>query len=670
MPIPPSKRLERRLEDIFDQLTQFTLLIHQKEDILEILNITSQTARNLLDADRSLIYQLLPNGDGAIIAESVSENIVPILGRMIHDPCFQEKWIEPYRMGRISKIEDIDLISLESCHIDLLKSLQVRANLVIPIILGYPPNHQLWGLFIVHQCQQPCRWTDLDIKIVQQMIVQTGITLDKFPQKEALINREECYRSIIDTMTEGIIFQNQTGQVIVSNENAERLLNVTKQEIKQLTSFDPRWQAIDTHENPFLPENYPPTVSLKTGKPQINVVMGVYQSNENITWLLVNSHPLFHPPSSQPHAVVTFFEDITDYKKAEQNFQQQIYKQNLVQQITQSIHRSLDVAQILQTTVTEVRKFLDTDRVIIYRLNNDGGGIIVAESVLPQWQSILNFEFVDSHLSNIQSIFSCQGGVCKIADIDEANLSPHHLELLEWLHVHAKIGVPVLQNDQAWGLLIAHHCRDIRQWQPFEEDLLIQLANQLAIAIHQAQLHQNIQNLALIDALTQIANRYCFERHIDREWQRLTREQSPLSLIFCDVDDFKQYNDTYGHPAGDQCLIQVARALQQVARRPTDLVARHGGEEFAIILPNTHQQGAIQVAQRLRYHLHQLRIPHEASTATEYVTLSMGIATLIPSLETHPSHLIYQADQALYEAKHQKKKKIKESLDFALFFAK
>ena len=105
------------------------------------------------------------------------------------------------------------------------------------------------------------------------------------------------------------------------------------------------------------------------------------------------------------------------------------------------------------------------------------------------------------------------------------------------------------------------------------------------------------------------------------------------SLILCDIEFFKAYNDTYGHQAGDGCLQQVAAAVRAAAKRSTDLVARYGGEEFAVILPNTNTTGAVQVAELLRQEIHQLMIPHSASSVSEYITLSLGVASTIPNLE-------------------------------------
>jgi diguanylate cyclase (GGDEF)-like protein len=173
----------------------------------------------------------------------------------------------------------------------------------------------------------------------------------------------------------------------------------------------------------------------------------------------------------------------------------------------------------------------------------------------------------------------------------------------------------------------------------------VRLYQQLETANHE------LQRLASVDGLTQLANRRRFDEYLQQEWQRMLREQISLSLILCDIDCFKLFNDTYGHQAGDDCLRQVAQVIQQAARRAIDLPARYGGEEFAVVLPNTEQEGAIQVAQEIQLGTKRLAIAHASSKAAPVVTVSLGVASTIPSPITSPELLITAADKALYQAK-------------------
>jgi len=158
---------------------------------------------------------------------------------------------------------------------------------------------------------------------------------------------------------------------------------------------------------------------------------------------------------------------------------------------------------------------------------------------------------------------------------------------------------------------------------------------------------------AITDGLTQVANRRCFDDRLQIEWSRLMREQQWLSLILLDIDCFKRYNDHYGHQGGDNCLIKIAKTAAKQLKRPADLFARYGGEEFAVILPNTDRLGAIAVAELIQQAIRNLAIPHENSEVSQIVTVSMGIASLIPNSEQSPDHLITLADSFLYQAKKQ-----------------
>ncbi len=152
--------------------------------------------------------------------------------------------------------------------------------------------------------------------------------------------------------------------------------------------------------------------------------------------------------------------------------------------------------------------------------------------------------------------------------------------------------------------------------------------------------------------MTGIANRRSFDETMGLEWQRGRRDKKPLTLLLCDVDFFKFYNDSFGHQAGDLCLKKVAAVLTEHLKRPADLAARYGGEEFAIILPETELTGALIVAESCRRHLEQLAIENpQATTELSCVTMSIGVASVVPSPKSSVEQLIAQADQALYAAK-------------------
>jgi two-component system, cell cycle response regulator len=347
------------------------------------------------------------------------------------------------------------------------------------------------------------------------------------------------------------------------------------------------------------------------------------------------------------------------------------------------IRRSLELKDILQTTVEEVRQFLKSDRVSIYYCEADKPREVLADSYDNESYKTLH--------SNTRSILNLctprffqttAEAVRVIPDIERANLEAEDIYLLAAHQARSLVTLPIWRNpepnednpeiladssdfagedrfnSQLWGMLVAHNYYDSGEWQKWQIEFLKQLTTQVTIAIQQSELIEKLKNanrqlhrLAALDGLTGIANRRQFDRILQQEWQRLNREKKPISLILCDIDCFKLYNDTYGHPAGDACLQQVARVLQKASKRPADLVARYGGEEFAIVLPDTDAEGALFVAQRILQDLRELKIPHAKSSIDSYITLSVGVCTKMPHAGDMINHLIDTTDRALYQAK-------------------
>ena len=178
------------------------------------------------------------------------------------------------------------------------------------------------------------------------------------------------------------------------------------------------------------------------------------------------------------------------------------------------------------------------------------------------------------------------------------------------------------------------------------------------------KLNQKLNKLATLDGLTNIPNRRYFDDFLIREWRRSRREQFPLSLIICDIDYFKLYNDFLGHQAGDDCLRQVAQKISKTVRRPGDLVARYGGEEFIILLSQTPAKNALLVAQTIGCEVKNLKLYHPQSSVNKYVSLSLGVSSIIPDFKSTKNQLLITADKALYLAKQQgRDRAIYKSLD-------
>jgi diguanylate cyclase (GGDEF)-like protein len=170
--------------------------------------------------------------------------------------------------------------------------------------------------------------------------------------------------------------------------------------------------------------------------------------------------------------------------------------------------------------------------------------------------------------------------------------------------------------------------------------------------------NRKLERLSTLDTLTGLANRRRFDEALLQEWRRAARDAGSLSLIFCDIDFFKGYNDSYGHQAGDECLHQVACALAEVVNRPADLAARYGGEEFVVLLVDTVLEGAVFLAERMRARIESLHIAHRSSGLGAFLTASFGVASLIPRPGLKPEDVIALADHALYAAKQQGRNRV------------
>ena len=208
----------------------------------------------------------------------------------------------------------------------------------------------------------------------------------------------------------------------------------------------------------------------------------------------------------------------------------------------------------------------------------------------------------------------------------------------QWLWLQAK-GRIVAYNEKGQVQKIIGTLIDISKYKHIE--ITLQKAN------------EELQKLVTEDYLTQIANRRRFEERLGQEWRRAQRDRRSIAVIICDIDYFKNYNDTYGHLQGDQTLSIVAQTIHGTLSRPMDLAARYGGEEFGIILPNTSMLGAQRVAEKIQKALKECNIVHQRSPLSNHVTLSFGIAAMVPDTDLSTKNLVEAADKALYRAKNQ-----------------
>lgn len=503
-----------------------------------------------------------------------------------------------------------------------------------------------------------------------------------------IVAERQRYQDLFELSPEAYLVTDLEGTIYEANQAMTVLLGRSKTQLSKMSAFlffpPEQRQILRNHLEPLQVgervQDWASELQLPSGRRQSVVVtvnrfqdvnrpalrwliqdiapfkqaeLALQQMNQALEWRVQQRTEALLQSNQQLQRVnARLIQEITQRRQAEIALKRQASQARLVETIAYRIRQSLNLDEILATTVAEVRQFLRVDRVIIYRFQPDGSGIVAVESVAADQASILNTVIEEPCLPANRLSHYREGWIGAIADVQAEDLSPCYLSLLANFQVRANLVVPICQGDTLWGLLVAHQCSGPRPWQPAEISLLKQLSTQVAIAIQQSELYQRVQRLARIDELTQLANRRHFETYLEETWQRLVREAAPLSFLLADVDFFKAYNDIYGHPRGDTCLQQVASVLPQVIKRPADLVARYGGEEFAIILPNTDLNGAQYLAEALVAAIKALDIEHRGSDLG-VLTLSVGVASIIPNRQTTSDQLIRAADEALYRAKRE-----------------
>ncbi|WP_017301287.1 diguanylate cyclase [Nodosilinea nodulosa] len=455
------------------------------------------------------------------------------------------------------------------------------------------------------------------------------------------------------------------GTIVISEEQ-ERLLGLDPGE------FDGSYDALFTylHEDDQAAVHHALQQAVRQGQ-RYGVEFRVLYRNGQTRWLSARGQ-VFDDGENPPRlAGVTL--DISDQKRAEAEIKLQSQRERLVAEIAQRIRHLLDLDSILEQTVTSVQEFIEADRVIVIQCGTDMGGEVIQESCSEAYSPMRGWVLRDPWSVGEKFLAHYRAGRGLAVDnVYTQSLPSPQLEFLEYFQIQAEIVVPLMQEQTLWGLLIAHQCRSPRVWRTADVRLLQNLATQVGIAIQQAKMHreltlanQRLKRMAYLDGLTGVPNRRRLEQYLDQEWRRMSRENSPISLVMVDIDSFKGFNDRYGHQAGDNCLRLVARTLSRAAKRPGDLVARYGGEEFVLVLPNTDIEGAETVAEDVRLLVRGHRIPHEGSAVAKVVTVSLGVASALPARGGSPARLIKAADDALYMAKNQGRDQVRVAAPLA-----
>ncbi|MDJ1176986.1 diguanylate cyclase [Roseofilum capinflatum] len=372
----------------------------------------------------------------------------------------------------------------------------------------------------------------------------------------------------------------------------------------------------------------------------------------------------------EPVEVVVRIEHQLRLRKYQRELEEQNAQLQLLLDTTEALSDAVDIESALEGVLAKICQTMDWDFGEAWIPTQGGTQLRLSRggySHSPQFEAF-------RHLSEAIAFTPHEGlpgrvWISKelewIEDISEATrmISPRMQQAKE-VGLKGALAVPICWQREVLAVLMFF---SRSPYYPHQRSLtLVQsVANQLASLMRRKQAesdlrqaNQELTRLATLDGLTQVANRGHFDQVLHQEWSRLLHQVQPLSMILADVDYFKRYNDCYGHLAGDDCLRQVAQVMVEAVRRSRDLVARYGGEEFVVLLPNTNSLGAFRVAERIHQGIKERQLPHANSDVQPYVTLSLGVACLVPSIALSPESLIATADASLYQAKDQGRDRI------------
>ncbi|WP_017299464.1 diguanylate cyclase domain-containing protein [Nodosilinea nodulosa] len=349
-----------------------------------------------------------------------------------------------------------------------------------------------------------------------------------------------------------------------------------------------------------------------------------------------------------------------DLSQLRRQAQRQAQWETISRQIVQGIHASINLQDTLNNTVQAIQDLLQASRALVYRWCAPHRYKLLAIAGHIPTSDFYSEDLGCPYLQHNSLTFpkdkdqpSCLA--------ESATCSPQGEGHKFLVTAPQDLHLPIYQHGRLWGGLVVQSACSNHIWAQQEAETLSLIVQQLEISIQHAELHQRLslanqelKRISNTDGLTQISNRRCFDNRLEQEWRRLQREKQPLALILCDIDYFKQFNDTFGHPSGDRCLVAVAQALQGCLKRPADCVARYGGEEFVVLLPNTELAGAVEVVEQIQSAIAALQIAHPCPTPTSQITLSFGIHLVVPKPLADAADAIDAmalADRALYAAK-------------------
>lgn len=611
-------------------LAQVIARIRASLELDTIFQTTATEVRQLLGADRVGVFQFYPDQPwtGKLVAEDVAAGVVPVLGRPITDHCFSDRFADQYQAGHISAVSDFQGDDFQPCYRDLMASLQVRANVVAPLLQG----ETLWGLLCIHQCHQSRQWQASEIEFVRQIAEHLSMALHHatlLAQARAQTEQQRTLTAVISrirtSLDLGTIFQTTATEL-------RQLLQADRVGVFQFSPDHP-WQGelvaedvmvgipsalaqrIEDHcfserfADLYRAGHISATSDVETEDQQpcyrdlmrslhvrANLVAPLLRGDD--LWGLLCIHQCSGPRQWLP-SEMEFVRQVGEQLSIalqQADYVQQMQAQSaqlteaLARQRSAERHRtlattvdkirqSLDVPTIFQTATDEVTRLFATHRTVIYRFNPDWSGEFVAETVLPGWDSLLGSraKLTDTCLQESQGgrYGRTDATPHGVADIYAVGYSTCHVAMLEELQVRAFLIASIFQGESVWGLLATYQNDGPRQWQTDESYVLAQIAAQLGVALQQAEyLNQlEVQSAQLAQAgerqrsLFQTIEKIRQSLDIETIFQTTTQEVRQL-LGVERVAIYRFYPDWSGEFVADS-IVHGWRPLTQLPAPPS-----------------------------------------------------------------------------------------------------
>jgi PAS domain S-box-containing protein len=577
--------------------------IRQSLNLDEILTRTVTEVRQMLRADRVLIYQLEPDGSGYVVQESVAADWPAILGRKLFDPCFSVGYIEQYFQGRIQALADIDDGSIEACHADFLRQLDVRANLVVPIL----QTNYLWGLLIVQQCSQPRSWLVEETHLLQQLADQVSIALQQaqlYQQLQAeLAERQRAEAALRASETRfrklaanvpGVICQyvlhpDGSDEFLYMSPGSQSLWEIDAAEIERDISLI--WNLV--HPDDELAMQASILASAQSLQPWL-WEWRIITPSGLLKWVRATAQPELQPNGDIIWDGLVM--DISDRKTAELLLQQQAQQAQALNRVVQSIRNSLDLPTIFATATAEMTQLLGVYQTAIvqYFPERSCWRVVACHRFDESLPDTTGFEVPDE--INPYATQLKQFQIVRSDGIDQIN-DPVNQEIFKrfpfiWLIV------PIILNNTIWGSLSLSKPQDKGSWNDEEVELACKVADQLAIAIQQAQLYQQAQQELSQRQQAEAALQQLNQELEQRVQERTEQLQQEAHIRRQAEAKFQQIFHISPHAIAiaslqDRQIIEINEAFCQLFGYSCEEMMGHNADEFTLFA-NPADQGLVQ----------------------------------------------------------------------------